>query len=183
MNKTSKGAYSEKLRDPRWQKVRLEIMERDKFSCRHCGSDKKTLNVHHCYYRTGKNPWDYDKNTLVTLCEGCHKIEESRRRLILTACGNDRQIGVMLSNLISILEEEGPYTHPSFGFLIRSVMTVCMQYEALLATENEQNSTTDAIEHHDQLLADNIMMAISAMMDIRCLSNSITARSIDGEKF
>lgn len=28
--------YSQKLRDPRWQKKRLEILERDSFTCQHC---------------------------------------------------------------------------------------------------------------------------------------------------
>ena len=29
--------YSEKLKDPRWQKKRLEILERDNFRCQYCG--------------------------------------------------------------------------------------------------------------------------------------------------
>lgn len=63
--------YSEKLRDPRWQKKRLEVFQRDGFSCRCCGSITETLNVHHKRY-TG-NPWDAPLDDLETLCEGCHK--------------------------------------------------------------------------------------------------------------
>jgi hypothetical protein len=71
--------YQEKLKDPRWQKMRLEILERDQFMCRHCQDDKNTLHVHHRYYEKGKDPWEYDERSLVTLCAGCHKAEEEQR--------------------------------------------------------------------------------------------------------
>ena len=67
--------YSEKLKDPRWQKKRLEIMERDGFACQSCGDNESTLNVHHCRYVTGKNPWEYDNLSLTTLCEPCHEMQ------------------------------------------------------------------------------------------------------------
>ena len=31
------------------------------------------LNVHHTYYIKGRKPWEYGNDTLVTLCENCHK--------------------------------------------------------------------------------------------------------------
>lgn len=64
--------YWEKLKDPRWQKKRLEIMERDEFSCVDCDDDKSTLNVHHCYYKKGFEPWEYPDECYKTLCENCH---------------------------------------------------------------------------------------------------------------
>lgn len=64
--------YWEKLKDPRWQKKRLEIMQRDDFSCQVCSSKDNTLNVHHRIYRKGKSPWEYEESDLVTLCEKCH---------------------------------------------------------------------------------------------------------------
>jgi hypothetical protein len=42
------------------------------WACRDCGSTNKTLNVHHAFYIRGLNPWEYDSDLLVTLCEGCH---------------------------------------------------------------------------------------------------------------
>ena len=42
--------YAEKFKDPRWQKKRLEILERDDFSCRVCYDASNTLHVHHCFY-------------------------------------------------------------------------------------------------------------------------------------
>jgi hypothetical protein len=70
--------YIEKLRDPRWQKKRLEIMQRDGFKCRECSATDKTLNVHHCFYKYGNDPWDYPEGSLVTLCEDCHECESSK---------------------------------------------------------------------------------------------------------
>jgi len=68
--------YAQLLKDPRWQKKRLEILERDEFSCQDCGDTESTLHVHHCYYETGKMPWEYPERSLVTLCESCHEDEK-----------------------------------------------------------------------------------------------------------
>jgi len=67
------SSYSEKLRDPRWQKKRLQVMERDKFRCRICHSTEITLNVHHIKYEKIE-PWEYGDKNLVTLCENCHGV-------------------------------------------------------------------------------------------------------------
>lgn len=64
--------YAEKLRDPRWQRKRLEILERDKWTCAICEDKESTLHVHHKHYRDGLDPWDYEDGNLTTLCERCH---------------------------------------------------------------------------------------------------------------
>lgn len=69
--------YSEKLKDPRWQKKRLEILNRDNFTCVECGSDLDTLHIHHIAY-INCDPWDIDNSLLLTLCEECHKEEEDQ---------------------------------------------------------------------------------------------------------
>lgn len=65
--------YLEKLKDPRWQKKRLEILERDKWTCASCGDKKSTLHVHHIFYLSKTEPWDVPSGLLITLCEDCHK--------------------------------------------------------------------------------------------------------------
>lgn len=67
--------YSQKLKDPRWQKKRLEILQRDSFSCQNCGETTKTLHVHHRVYN-GCDPWSINNECLLSLCEDCHKIFE-----------------------------------------------------------------------------------------------------------
>lgn len=64
--------YFEKLKDPRWQKKRLKILERDNWSCQRCGENESTLHVHHKKYLPGKDPWDIPENLLITLCAECH---------------------------------------------------------------------------------------------------------------
>lgn len=41
----------------------------------------KALNVHHKYYVNGKTPWEYDNDTLVTLCQDCHCLEHKSTRI------------------------------------------------------------------------------------------------------
>jgi hypothetical protein len=67
--------YSEKLKDPRWQKKRLQIFDRDEWTCQQCRSTKNTLHVHHRRYLRDTEPWDYPEKLLVTLCEFCHQQE------------------------------------------------------------------------------------------------------------
>lgn len=66
--------YSDLLKDPRWQKKRLKVMERDGFMCYSCKNKDDTLNVHHLNYRKNEKPWDYEDDELITLCEVCHGV-------------------------------------------------------------------------------------------------------------
>lgn len=70
-----KETYAELLRKPEWQKKRLEIMQRDNFTCQYCGSKENELQVHHRVYRKGTKPWEYDNDELITLCNRCHEVE------------------------------------------------------------------------------------------------------------
>jgi hypothetical protein len=71
--------YSEKLRDPRWQRKRLEIMQRDNFTCTQCGDTKSTLNIHHWEY--SGDPWEAGDENLSTVCEKCHCVIERRKEI------------------------------------------------------------------------------------------------------
>lgn len=70
-----KGDYAEKLKDPRWQKKRLLILERDQWTCQQCYDTESTLVVHHRRYLPDVEPWDYPENLLITLCKDCHEEE------------------------------------------------------------------------------------------------------------
>ncbi len=71
--------YAELLKDPRWQKKRLEILERDDWTCQWCGSKEKTLHVHHLCYVHGRDPWESPIHELLTVCEDCHASEKNRK--------------------------------------------------------------------------------------------------------
>ena len=66
------SSYSRKLTDPRWQKKRLEILERDKWTCTVCKDSKLELHVHHEHYNG--EPWEADSKFLKTVCFVCHSI-------------------------------------------------------------------------------------------------------------
>lgn len=66
------ATYSELLKDPQWQKKRLEIMQRADFTCEYCGDKTTTLHVHHLRYTKGAKPWEYDNRDLKCACETCH---------------------------------------------------------------------------------------------------------------
>ncbi len=67
-------SYSEKLKDPRWQKRRLQMLEKDGWKCSVCNDSDKTLHVHHLEYNYGCEPWEYDDSSLLTVCETCHDL-------------------------------------------------------------------------------------------------------------
>lgn len=69
-----RSKYGEKLLDPRWQKLRLQIFERDKWLCKGCATSTETLHVHHIAY-VGADPWDTPPELLITLCAECHAEE------------------------------------------------------------------------------------------------------------
>jgi len=78
-------SYFDKLRDVRWQKKRLEILNRAGFACEWCGRGEgllrsgDLLHVHHGYYVHGADPWDYEDSTLWCLCDSCHRQAEEVR--------------------------------------------------------------------------------------------------------
>lgn len=53
--------------------MRLRVLERDNFTCVCCGDSSKQLHVHHAYYVSKREPWDYHHRALLTLCFDCHK--------------------------------------------------------------------------------------------------------------
>ena len=83
-----KKSYLEKLKDPRWQKKRLEILERDSWCCQKCFDCDSTLHVHHRVYFNNKDPWDIDNEFLVTLCKDCHTEESETFKQVFDKFSN-----------------------------------------------------------------------------------------------
>lgn len=95
--------YSMKLKNPKWQRRKAEIMLRDNFTCQICGDTETTLNVHHIRYVKGREPWEYEDNELITLCEKCHEkrksFEDINRRTIALL-----SLGIMKEEIIGLLQ-------------------------------------------------------------------------------
>ena len=131
--------YAKKLRSPKWQKMRLQILERDKFTCRHCGETEKPLHVHHCFYNKGAQPWDYESGTLVTLCEDCHEAVEARNKQLLQASGESRIIGIQAIRFVSGLTAVPPYDMPPISWLCEEVGAAIASCEGICSCLQEKN--------------------------------------------
>ena len=104
--------YAEKLKDPRWQKKRLKILERDGWKCNLCKCDADTLHIHHLEY-TSKDPWDEPNKNLITLCKYCHDavsidglkdVNYSELSAIKFKKGSDRLLIIKSTDGLFILE-------------------------------------------------------------------------------
>lgn len=99
--------YSEKLRDPRWQRTRLNVWDRAGDACECCGNGTRTLEVHHTYYERGMDPWEYPLESLMLLCDRCHDEWHSRKlkidRLLSGSSTTDleRVIGLIEGSLVA----------------------------------------------------------------------------------
>lgn len=90
---TTSRTYSELLRDPRWQQVRLRVMERAGFACERCGDMRTELQIHHLWYER-IDPWEYPYSALLCVCRRCHEHLEAKRLELLKAVallGGDTQ--------------------------------------------------------------------------------------------
>jgi hypothetical protein len=107
-------SYKEKLLDPRWQKKRLEVLERDNWTCQSCKETQKTLHVHHQKY--SRAPWSIKSDFLITYCERCHSTIEmlikkidgfSIKKIKLVDCKSGKRLitayGVLADNDFGVL--------------------------------------------------------------------------------
>ena len=69
-------SYTEQLKNPAWQRKRLEILERDSFTCQLCSDTETELHIHHKFYEKGKKAWQYENSNFMTVCKVCHKTTE-----------------------------------------------------------------------------------------------------------
>lgn len=104
----AKIEYANKLKDPRWQRRRLEVMSRADFKCEECSNDRMELHIHHLRYQG--DPWEARDEDLRCLCSSCHgkkhpdKVNKKKRGPV-----TELEIGGLPSleeNLIRSLENE-----------------------------------------------------------------------------
>jgi hypothetical protein len=111
---SEKVPYWQQLQDPRWQKKRLEILERDQWTCRDCKATDKTLHIHHCLYEKG-SPWDTDEIFLLTLCNDCHErrqhIETAGRRALglFFATQDSDSLAHLVNSMVHTLENDNHF--------------------------------------------------------------------------
>lgn len=118
----NRSSYAQKLRDPRWQKKRLEVMQDRDFCCEICGDSESTLNIHHKQYLKGYEPWDYNIQQLSCICERCHHEYHNLPDLLGLVC--------------SYLPIDGKNNRNEIAFLIAGILGL-----GLLGFESEYETT------------------------------------------
>ena len=91
-------SYANKLRDPRWRKLRMDVLNMRGHKCQDCGRgngeramesdeplDECRLEVHHGYYVPQCEPWDYPVYALIVLCGACHHHRHTIEREVAKA--------------------------------------------------------------------------------------------------
>jgi hypothetical protein len=96
--------YIELLKHPKWQKKRLQIMDRDEWTCRRCKDTESNLQIHHLYYNFDLQPWEYPDTALITLCELCHKKAEFMKWVIRYGCLELRKLGFQDDDIRDVKE-------------------------------------------------------------------------------
>jgi hypothetical protein len=138
--------YGEKLRDPRWQKKRLEILQRDNWQCVECGETNKTLHVDHKFYEKGEDPWDCPDDLLQSLCVDCHESVGWLRQEIarLLAVFNYEELTTLHDLLLEIVRIKGggssEYPHRMLGALLAGYKAL-RQMEKWKSDFNRQRDT------------------------------------------
>lgn len=112
--------YWQKLQDPRWQRKRLEILNRAEFCCEGCGDSESQLQVHHGYYEKGKEPWEYEDDTLWCLCDKCHEKAHVARKTVNIALAKYIPSDLnSVADALSATEERDPVFYAQLAYLMR----------------------------------------------------------------
>ena len=97
--------YSEKLKDIRWQKKRLEVFDASGWSCVGCLSKTDTLHAHHKKYISAREPWEYDNSEIASLCGNCHNLVHELDRIISSYVNTDRHNASQVVDCALLLKE------------------------------------------------------------------------------
>ena len=94
------------------------VSEEDKFT---------DLNIHHKHYVIGKKAWEYKNDTLITLCEKCHKKEHEENNIPVY----DKEMNVMYNAKVCGKCEGSGYL-PEFHYYEKGICFKCYGFGALL---------------------------------------------------
>ena len=137
-------AYGEKLKDPRWQKLRLQVFERDEWACRWCYAKKQTLAVHHLWYETEAEPWEATPESLLTVCESCHQSEyDSRAKYEALLLEAIRRKGFSLVGLMYF--KDGVDSLPINKLIDYQAAAIGLRMKDILLTEEQTARVIESI--------------------------------------
>lgn len=154
----AKLTYSEQLKHPNWQRMRLNILERDGWMCVACYAKDKTLHVHHKTYIKGRMAWDYEPSNFESLCEDCHEIAHSHKARMdqVLAQFPSEMWGAIASLLIGYGDE---YVDPCFWESLDTHMARAGQL-AWFAMNLDANTTHEVVDICKQIGPDGVLDAL-----------------------
>ena len=94
---------------PNWQKRRLEVFQRDEFTCQFCDTTDTELHLHHLEYSKDRELWEADSDSLITLCKDCHDLVTDLKRRFGKVMSDS--IGFEVADVFLRLLESKPTTH------------------------------------------------------------------------
>lgn len=130
-----KKTYAEKLRDPRWQKKRLEILQLRGWKCVSCEDSEEELHVHHRYYISGRDPWEYPDWCYEVKCKSCHQHDhdwvqegftEWETMVDELLAGSDGDSGLSFAYEIHCAVQR---THGATGKMVMTALECMMRWE------------------------------------------------------
>lgn len=71
-NILQKPKYQQLLEAPEWKDF-SKYVRREKGCCEVCKRSDVELQVHHLFYDSTRQPWEYGVSEVAVLCRGCHK--------------------------------------------------------------------------------------------------------------
>ncbi len=120
--------YKEKLKDPRWLRLRSIALDLAEHKCSDCEitADTRTLEVHHKVYLPKREPWDYEVGDLRCLCSLCH---EEHERVKIAYC---RMLGsfswMEVDMFLEEFREAIELRNVDPGYLLRHMRSACGQF-------------------------------------------------------
>ncbi len=145
MTNLSKISYAEKLSSIKWKTFRIDILLRDKLTCQSCKKNKKEptihliespylkssdlklidfdsigLQVHHKCYISGREPWEYSMDELISLCGQCHQQEHKDNTIPLY-----NKFNILISNLDVCDKCNGSGWLPEFAHVQEGICFGC----------------------------------------------------------
>jgi hypothetical protein len=104
--------YKEKLQLPEWRALKKRIcVERDN-TCEDCGAyyvRLRDLQLHHKFYDSNKEPWEYPDDCFKLLCGDCHELTTEALKSFLYVLGrlNGNQIVDLGNSLLNAIVDTG----------------------------------------------------------------------------
>ena len=118
-----------------WQKKRLEILQRDNFTCLLCSDTETELHIHHKEYKSGKKPWEYEYSNFQTFCKYCHCVVEDLKDKKLTPVISSKEYDESLKCFrISTI-----FNSPTYGLVVAIHFYSEITKELLLVTIIEKS--------------------------------------------